>query len=261
MKLYSKEYGEDRNHPPLVLLHGLLGSLVNWQRIARSLAHTRRVIVPDLRNHGRSPHDPDVSYEAMANDVLELLDDLGIPEAVLIGHSMGGKTAMVLALRHPERVERLGVVDIAPVAYSGRLAFLMDALLSLPLEQIDSRAHADLLLADSIPEKAVCDHMLQNLQRSEGGWRWRNNLQALRDGLDSISGFPEDAFVQPYTGKSCFIKGEHSDYIDQHGLARIQTLFPAFELMEIRGAGHWVYAEQPRLFLDAVDRFLTLQDS
>jgi len=256
VKLYYREFGEQHSGIPVVLLHGLLGSLVNWQRIARKLSETRHVIVPDLRNHGRSPHDPDVSYEAMASDVLELLDDLQIPRTALVGHSMGGKTAMVLALQHAECVERLAVVDIAPVAYSGRLDKLLDALLALPLDRIENRTHADALLAERVSDKAVRDHMLQNLQRTDNGWRWRNNLQALRDGLDVISGFPEQT-PKPYTGKCCFIKGEHSDYIEEQSLPRIRALFPAAEIVEIPAAGHWVYAEQPQAFVETLENFLS----
>ncbi|WP_457666337.1 alpha/beta fold hydrolase [Thiolapillus sp.] len=256
MKLYHRIFGEQQRGTPLILLHGLLGSLVNWQRIARHLGERYRVIVPDLRNHGRSPHDPDVSYEAMAIDVLELMDDLKISHAALVGHSMGGKTAMVLALQHAKRVERLAVVDIAPVTYRGRLAQLFDALLALPLEKIENRSHADALLAERVPDKAVRDHMLQNLQRTKHGWRWRNNLQALRDGLDVISSFPTYE-SKPYTGKCCFIKGEHSDYIDEQSLPRINALFPAAEFVEIPAAGHWVYAEQPQAFTEALENFLS----
>ncbi|BAO43986.1 alpha/beta fold hydrolase [Thiolapillus brandeum] len=256
MKPYFRQFGEEHPGVPLVLLHGLLGSLVNWQRIARNLSKTHRVIVPDLRNHGRSPHDPDVSYEAMAADILELMDDLKISRAALVGHSMGGKTAMVLALQHAKRVERLAVVDIAPVAYRGRLGQLLDALLALPLEQIGNRTHANDLLSERVPDKAVRDHMLQNLQRTEHGWRWRNNLQALRDGLDVISSFP-GYLSKPYTGRCCFIKGEHSDYIDEQSLSRINALFPAAEFVTIPAAGHWVYAEQPQAFIEALENFLS----
>ncbi len=256
MELYYRQFGESRDGVPVLLLHGLLGSLVNWQRIARKLAETRRVIVPDLRNHGRSPHDPDVSYEAMAADVLALLDELAVPRSVVIGHSMGGKTAMVLALRHPSRVERLGVVDIAPVTYSGRLAMLLDALLALPLEQVTSRAHADELLAPSVVDKAVRDHMLQNLQHGDDGWRWRNNLQALRDGLDIISAFPELPEDAGYAGRTLFIRGERSNYIEPEHLPRIRQLFPSAEMTVIPGAGHWVYAEQPQAFLSVLEGFL-----
>ena len=257
MKLYYREFGDQHPGTPLVLLHGLLGSLVNWQRIARSLSERYRVIVPDLRNHGRSPHDPDVSYPAMAGDVLELMDDKDVEQAALVGHSMGGKTAMSLALEHPGRVERLVVVDIAPVTYEGRLAQLLDALLALPLDKLENRRHADELLARRVTDKAVRDHMLQNLQRTDEGWRWRNNLRALRDGLDSISAFPEYAQGVSYAGPVCFIKGELSDYIRPEHEGRIRQLFPRAEIIPIPGAGHWVYAEQPGIFLKKLEAQLS----
>ena len=256
MKLYYREFGEQHSGTPLILLHGLLGSLVNWQRIARSLGEHHRVIVPDLRNHGRSPHDPDVSYPALAGDVLELMDAQGVEQAVLVGHSMGGKTAMSLALEHPGRVGRLVVVDIAPVTYEGRLAQLMDALLALPLDRLENRRHADELLARRVTDKAVRDHMLQNLQRADRGWRWRNNLRALRDGLDSISAFPEYPRGVKYRGPVCFIRGERSDYIRPEHEARIRQLFPRAKIVTIPGAGHWVYAEQPQIFLEKLEEQL-----
>jgi len=250
VKLYFRQFGEENTGVPVILLHGLLGSLVNWQRIARHLGERYRVIVPDLRNHGRSPHDPDVSYEAMASDVLELMDDLKISRATLVGHSMGGKTAMLLALQHGHRVERLAVVDIAPVTYRGRLAQLLDALLALPMDEIENRAHADALLAERVTDKAVRDHMLQNLQRTDAGWRWRNNLRALRDGLGIISAFPQIPEGVNYEKPACFIKGALSSYIESGHWVVIQRLFPKAGIAEVPGAGHWVYAEQPRVFLE-----------
>ncbi len=256
MKLYHRQFGQERGGRPLVLLHGLLGSLVNWQRIARRLGKEYRVLVPDLRNHGRSPHDPDVSYPALAGDVLELLDEQGLEQAVLVGHSMGGKTAMSLALGHPDRVERLAVVDIAPVTYGGRLALLLDALLGLPLDEIDNRRHADELLARRVTDKAVRDHMLQNLQRTDAGWRWRNNLRALRDGLDVISAFPAYPDGTTYSGRTLFIRGGRSSYIEPEHLPRIHQLFPEVEVVDVPGAGHWVHAEQPEAFLNVLQGFL-----
>ncbi len=256
MKLYFKEFAQHPSLPPLVLLHGLLGSLVNWQRIARELSDQYRVIVPDLRNHGRSPHASDVSYIGMAGDVLELLDDLDLESAAVVGHSMGGKTAMLMALQYPQRIERLGVVDIAPVSYSGSLGLLLDALLALPLEEIENRRDADRILAQSVPDKAVRDHMLQNLRRTEDGWKWRNNLLALRQGLAHISGFPVLNEGDCYQGKTVFIKGALSDYIKPSYQPQIEKLFPAATLVEIANAGHWVYAQQPKAFLDALREFL-----
>jgi pimeloyl-ACP methyl ester carboxylesterase len=255
VKLHYRQFGEAHTGVPLLLLHGLLGSLVNWQRIARRLAENHRVIVPDLRNHGRSPHHPDVSYPAMTGDVLALLDDLGVDRAVPVGHSMGGKVAMWLALNHPDRVTRLVVADIAPVRYQGRLGMLLDALLALPLERIEKRAEADALLARRIPDAAVRAYLLQNLVRTDSGWRWRSNLQALRDGLDLISGFPEVPPVVRYEGPALFIRGDRSDYVKAEYLPVMERLFPDLELVTLE-AGHWVYAEQPERFVSAVEAFL-----
>jgi pimeloyl-ACP methyl ester carboxylesterase len=256
MKLFFREYSEQDSRPPVLLLHGILGSLVNWQRIARALAQDFWVIVPDLRNHGRSPHARDVSYRAMAVDVVELLDALQIPQAAIVGHSMGGKTAMTLALLYPQRVERLAVVDIAPVTYSGNLAQLLEALLGLPLDKIENRRHADELLAEKVADKAVRDHMLQNLQHTDSGWRWRNNLRALRDGLDIISAFPDCREDVAYTGKTLFIAGEQSNYIQPAHQSVIRQRFPHAEIVTIADAGHWVYAERPQAFLQALQQFL-----
>ena len=256
MKLYYREFGAEQGGIPVLLLHGLLGSLVNWQRIARHLSEQYHVIVPDLRNHGRSPHADDVSYPALAGDVFELLDAQGIETAVVVGHSMGGKTAMLMALQQPKRIHKLGVVDIAPVTYFGTLGELMDALLELPLDQINNRREADAWLSSRITDKAVRDHMLQNLQRTDQGWRWRNNLKALRKGLDTISSFPWLNQPGPYTGDSLFLKGEYSNYIQPQHLSVLKQYFPNARLVEISGAGHWVYAEQPTRFLQALSDFL-----
>jgi pimeloyl-ACP methyl ester carboxylesterase len=256
MKLCFRQFGESREPVPLILLHGLLGSLVNWQRIARKLGEQYPVLVPDLRNHGRSPHHPDVSYPAMSGDVLELMDDQGVEQAVLVGHSMGGKTAMSLALEHPDRVERLVVVDIAPVTYEGRLAGLLDALLDLPLAELENRRHADTLLARRVTDKAVRDYMLQNLQRGDKGWRWRSNPRALREGLDYLSAFPEHSPDHAYPGETLFIRGERSSYIEPRHLPFIRERFPAARIVDVPDAGHWVYAEQPQAFLNVLQGFL-----
>ena len=255
MKLHYRQFGEERPGTPLLLLHGLLGSLVNWQGIARKLAGRHPVIVPDLRNHGRSPQDPDVSYPAMAGDLLELMDDLEVAQVVPVGHSMGGKAAMWLALENPRRVEKLVVVDIAPVRYPGRLGPLLDALLELPLGQIGRRAEADQWLSRRIPEKAVRDYLLQNLVRTDSGWQWRSNLRALRDGLEIISDFPEPPPGARYPGPARFIHGSRSDYVKPEHRPRIEALFPRAELVPI-DAGHWVYAERPADFLAALEAFL-----
>ncbi len=254
MKLNFREFGKPQvGSPPLILLHGLFGSLVNWQRIARNLSTEHHVIVPDLRNHGRSPHDPDVSYPAMAADVLQLLDELRLTEAVFIGHSMGGKLAMWLALNAGERVSRLVSVDMAPVAYESAFAPILQALMELPLDQIDSRKAADTWLSAAVPIKSVRDYLLQNLQHTEQGWRWRNNVAALNAGMDMIMDFPATPMEQNYAGPALFVYGSESDYVLAQYHRRILELFPAAELESITGAGHWVYAEQPEAFLQLIN--------
>ncbi len=254
LKLNYREFGEvQADSPPLMLLHGLFGSLVNWQRIARSLSTEHHVIVPDLRNHGRSPHAPDVSYPAMAQDILELLDQLQLSEAVFIGHSMGGKLAMWLALTAGDRVSQLISVDTAPVRYQSAFSPILQALMALPLDQIDSRKAADAWLAPAIPTKSIRDYLLQNLQHTEHGWRWRNNVPALNAGIDIISGFPSTPPAQYYAGPSLFIYGSESDYVLPEHHRRILALFPAAELQSIAGAGHWVYADQPDAFIQIIN--------
>ena len=239
--------------PPLVLLHGLFGSLINWQQIARKLSTRHHVIVPDLRNHGRSPHATDVSYQAMADDLLQLLDELQLATAVFIGHSMGGKLAMWLALTAGDRVSRLVCVDMAPVTYQSSFGSILRGLMALPLDQIDSRKAADAWLASAVPVTPVRDFLLQNLQRTEDGWYWRNNMAALNAGIDTILDFPPIPSGQAYPGPALFVYGAESDYVLAEYQPRILELFPAAELQSIAGAGHWVYADQPQAFLHTIN--------
>lgn len=254
MKLNFREFGtRQADTPSLLLLHGLFGSLVNWQRIARNLSTEHHVIVPDLRNHGRSPHDPDVSYPAMAGDILQLLDELQMDDAIFIGHSMGGKLAMWLALAASSRVTQLVSVDIAPVAYRSGFSLILQALMDLPLEQINSRKEADAWLAPAIPTKSVRDYLLQNLQHTSQGWKWRNNVAALNAGIRTISDFPSASSEQRYTGPSLFIYGSESDYVLAEYHSKIMQLFPTAKLQSIDGAGHWVYADRADSFLQVIN--------
>lgn len=261
MRLNYREFGEPRvGSPPVILLHGLFGSLVNWQRIARNLSTDHHVIVPDLRNHGRSPHAPDVSYPAMATDILQLLDELGLTEATFIGHSMGGKLAMWLALNASDRVSRLVSVDMAPVTYQSSFGTILQGLMALPLDQIDSRKAADAWLSTAVPAKPVRDFLLQNLQHTKHGWCWRNNMEALSTGIDFILSFPSTPAGQTYTGPTLFVYGSESDYVLSEYYPGILELFPAAELESVTGAGHWVYAEQPEAFLQLINSRLSTTD-
>lgn len=256
MRLHYREYGDYRDqHPTLIFLHGLLGSSSNWHSLARGLGDTFHVLVPDLRNHGRSPHDDDVSYAAMARDLARLIDEQGLESALLIGHSMGGKAAMWLALEQPELVSGLVVVDIAPVAYPNRFGVIYEALHAVDQAHIGSRAEADAILTRYLEDAGLRQFLLQNLHHAEGAWGWRMNLAALMRGMSEIVGFPlHDNPV--YSGPTLFIHGGQSDYLQPQAKPLIQRLFPRAHLRNIPQAGHWVYAEQPRAFSALLDEFL-----
>jgi esterase len=256
MRLNYREYGSYSNrHPTLILLHGLLGSSSNWMTIAKGLSERFHVMVPDLRNHGRSPHDDDVSYPALARDIDKLIDEQGLDSALLIGHSMGGKAAMYLALDQPERVTALVVVDIAPVAYPNRFDLIYQALHAVDQQSVGSRAEADAILARTIDEVGLRQFLLQNLHNVEGEWVWRMNLAGLAKGMSEIVDFPlEDTPL--YNGPTLFIYGGKSDYVQPASRPVIRRLFPQSEIKVVSEAGHWVYAEQPKAFAVLLEEFL-----
>jgi len=242
--------------PPLVLLHGLYGSGNNWRTQARELAERYRVLLPDLRNHGRSPHAPDMDYRSLAADIDALLDGEGIERAAVVGHSMGGKAAMALALTRPQRVAALVVVDIAPVAYDHDHDAIIAALQGLDLERLTRREDADAALAADIPEAMVRQFLLTNLQRRDGGWAWRIPLDILADQRRVVEGWPP--LEGRWPGPAAFIHGGASDYVNAEGAAAIRRYFPAARVEALPGVGHWVHAEAPgdfgqrlRAFLDA----------
>ncbi|MDX1593713.1 MAG: alpha/beta fold hydrolase [Gammaproteobacteria bacterium] len=249
-------YREQGSGPPLIILHGLFGSAANWGRIARDLATDHRVIVADLRNHGASPHADDAGYPAMAEDIAELVGCVSPDEPpTLLGHSMGGKTAMRFALEHPGRVARLIVVDIAPRAYRGHQDGVFDALCALDLDGLGSRAEADARLADRLPDPGLRAFLLANLQQADGRLRWRVNLPVLAARLADIEGFPVPDGAR-YDGPVQFIAGRDSDYLKSGDEETIRELFPRAGITWIEGAGHWVHAAQPAAFLEAVRDFL-----
>ena len=253
LPLHYRQYGE--RGEALVLLHGLFGSSANWGSIARELADEYRVIVPDLRNHGQSPHADYMDYASMAGDLLDLLDHISIPRAVLVGHSMGGKVAMRLALTSPERVAGLAVVDIAPIAYAHDFSAILDGLAAIDLESLTDRQQADRLLAARVPESGVRGFLLQNLARENDRWRWRVNLASLRANMPLITGFdgPPDA---SYSGPTHFIYGELSHYVQAQSYAEVRQLFPGADFCPVANAGHWVYAEQRDGFMRCLRKFL-----
>ncbi len=257
MKLHFREYGTYReNRPTLILLHGLLGSSANWHGIARRLASDYYVIVPDLRNHGTSPHADGVDYPAMSGDLMELMDEHGLDSALLIGHSMGGKVAMWLSLQQPERIEGLVVADIAPVRYEHRFDDLFRALRSIDLGNLRNRGEADASLAAILNDPGLRQYLLQNLTRLGERWRWRINLDALEAGMEEVVGFPQVAPGTEYPGPALFIYGTASDYVRAEYQPQIHALFPHARLRAVPGAGHWLYSEQPEAFLSGLRGFV-----
>lgn len=245
--------------PRVVFLHGLFGQGKNWATIADGLGDEGPSLLMDLPNHGRSPWTDDLGYTTLANLVaVDLRQRLGADASVVVvGHSMGGKVAMALALRHPALVRALVVVDIAPDDSSHGYGFgrLIAALQSLDLSAIHDRGDADQALATAIPDASTRAFLLQNLQRTSDGWRWRMNLNLIAERLHGISGWP--AGIQGvYTKPTLWLRGANSDYVRAEHAVAMRALFPSALLVTIKGAGHWVNADQPEAVISALRTFL-----
>lgn len=253
--LHYRRYG-DPAAPPVVLIHGLFGSAVNWGSVARQLAARYYVLVPDLRNHGQSPHHAVHDYPAMADDLARLLDEQAIEHATLVGHSMGGKVAMQFALTTPLRVDRLVVVDIAPVTYTHDYRAVLDAFAAVDLATLTGRADAERQMAAHLAAPGLRAFLLQSLVKDGAGWRWRLNLDALARSQSMVTGFPEPLPDAIYPGPTLFIHGDRSDHLQPAHHENIRTLFPQARISAIEDAGHWVYADQPAAFFACLSEFL-----
>jgi esterase len=251
--LAAAEYGKGR---PIAILHGLFGAGRNWATIAQRLATRYQTVAFDLRNHGASPWAPTMDYAELAEDVHAAMLARGHPQYMLIGHSMGGKIAMVLALNHPAAVERLVVVDIAPVAYPVPYLGYVRAMRTLDLSAITRRSEADVLLADTIRDPAERRFLLQSLVFGDENPRWRLNLEALETALPTLAGFPTFAPNSDYTGPTLFIGGGKSLALRPRHEPAIKAFFPHAIVAMIDDAGHWVHAERPEAFLTLVEPFL-----
>jgi len=252
MKLKNTVLGEG---PPVVLLHGLFGRSQNLASLAKRLSASFRTIALDLRNHGASPHAPGMAYADMAADVRETLEPLGALPAAMIGHSMGGKVAMCLALSRPDLVTRLLVADIAPVAYRHSNRAVARALLGLDLAAGLTRAQASAALTEAVPDQSVRAFLLQNLDFSEKP-TWRIGLPEIAAGMGEIEGFPPFPEAARYPGPTLFVRGALSGYVKDSARDAIAPLFPAFRMETIEGAGHWLHAEQPEIFGSLAEAFL-----
>jgi pimeloyl-ACP methyl ester carboxylesterase len=263
--------------PRVVFVHGLFGQGKNWTTIAKGLADRHRVTLLDLPNHGHSPWTDRVDYLDMAELVGAELEGLGEP-ATLVGHSMGGKVAMQLALRRPELLRALVVVDVAPTSYpesGGRtddpdeeaspFAAFIAAMRGLDLDQLKTREDAEVALRSAVPSRMVRSFLLQSLVRdgtgADGGWRWRLNLEALGRDLGHLRGFPDPPAGATFDGPVLWVAGANSTYVLPEDRARMDELFPATRLVRIKNAGHWVHSEQPAVFLETLRRFLEMVEA
>lgn len=251
MQLNFKKTGQCE---PIILLHGLFGSASNLGGIAKALAANFSVYSVDLRNHGKSPHAAQMDYPAMADDVLQLMDDQTLSSAHLLGHSMGGKTAMQLALNYPQRVRKLIVADIAPVTYQHAHTNVLRGLTAVAETSVSSRQQADDILAQHVSEAGVRGFLLKSLVRTpQGDYTWQLNLDAIKANYDELAKGNSGA---PFTGDTLFIKGDQSDYILPEHEDAVLALFPNAKIEVIDSSGHWLHAEQPETFSNLVLRFL-----
>jgi len=248
-------YGEDSTLPPVLIVHGLFGSGRNWRAIARRMARLRICVTVDMRNHGASARADSQSYPDMAGDLAEIIGEIARGnggKADVLGHSMGGKAAMLLALERPDLVRRLLVADIAPVAYAHSQNHLIAAMRGLDLAQVSRRTEADTALQKQIESPQVRAFLLQSLDLEAR--RWLLNLDVLERDMDLITGFPQ--VTGRFEGPTLFLTGKDSDYVRGEHRAEIKRLFPNAVFAKIPGAGHWLHAERPRAFIAAAEAFL-----
>lgn len=235
--------------PPLVVLHGLLGRSRNWLSVGRSLAERFSVCLADQRNHGASPWSPVMGYPALAADAAALIEARG-GSAVLLGHSMGGKAALTLALTRPELVSRLILVDIAPVTYGDHNATYIRAMQAVDLTRVEKRADADAALREVVPDPGMRGFLLQNLEPAEGGgFAWQPNLDVLLASMPALTSFPAELLERQWNGPAFALRGERSDYVGPDGEAALRRVLPRVEIVTVPDAGHWPHAERPAEFL------------
>ncbi len=253
MKLNSKIYGNSPRQ--LIIVHGLFGSLDNWNTLGKKYAEYFTTHLIDLRNHGRSPHSNDVSHLAMSNDLLEYMNDHHIETASFIGHSLGGKVVMEFTLRHPHKVDKLIVADMAPKSYPPHHQDIIKGLDSINVETVESRSEADERLAQYIPQKAVRQFLLKNIYRDvNGNYDYRFNLQAIKNNYEELvtNHLPN----KTYDGPVLFLRGEYSNYILDEDIPTIHHYFPKAIVETVPKSGHWLHAENSKVFFEKSLRFL-----
>jgi pimeloyl-ACP methyl ester carboxylesterase len=249
LELHAETTGQGA---PVLLLHGLFGSATNWRSIARALGDRHAVHALDLRNHGASPWADTMDYREMADDVRAFLDRHGIDQAAVLGHSMGGKVAMALALTQPERVRCLIVADIAPVAYADSLSPFADAMRGIDLMSAASRTDIQRQLQSLLPDPSVAPFLAQNLVSRNEHFDWRINLGAISASVQELAGFPDELRARRYERPVAVIAGAASNYVRERDASEFAPMFPNATVEFIQNAGHWVHADQPRIFVERV---------
>ena len=252
IKLNYKQYGTSGRH--IIILHGLFGTLDNWQTISRELGDRYIVTAFDLRNHGRSPHSDEFSVSVMASDVYEMMQELRIPSAIIIGHSMGGKVAMVFSMAYPAVTDGMVSIDMAPKRYMRGHDDIFEALERVDLN-VGSRKEVDDLLAQGIADYGTRQFLMKNLSRryDGNGFEWKMNLPVIKANYEDIID-PIDTY-NVYEGPALFIRGGKSNYILDEDKIHIKKLFPYAEFLTIEGAGHWVHADKPQETYNAIAEF------
>lgn len=260
MQLYYQsflEYHDANSSVPVIIIPGLFGQSTNWKGFAKKLSVRHPVFVIDQRNHGRSPHASSNSYADMADDLSHFIEQLEFTKVHLCGHSMGGKVAMIFAHLNPSIIDKLVILDIAPVHYQHSHASFVEAMINIDLQQLKSRSEADRLLQNAIPETGVRLFLLQSLIGKPGEYSWRLNLPVLHEYMSEITGFPNKLLDgQTYDGQTLLLSGANSDYVNSESVKTMLKYFPSCRHTTINDAGHWLHAEQPDLVISKIIDFL-----
>ena len=251
MNLFYRSTGEG---PPLIILHGLFGSSDNWLTHAKELGKHHKVYLVDQRNHGASPHDEEFTYDLMVKDLLLFIKQHDLIRPDILGHSMGGKVAMLFAAKYPDQLNKLVVVDIAPKFYPIHHNVILEGLKAIPVKTLTSRQEADEILANYVDIPPVRMFLLKNLKRVDGGFAWKMNLDAIYEHIANVGNGLEDD--QTFEHETLFIRGSESDYIEDSDIPDLNAHFPKNDLVTIHGASHWVHVEEPEQLLEAVRVFL-----
>lgn len=254
MKLFFRKYGEGQ---PLIILHGVFGISDNWVTVGRRLAEKFEVFIPDQRNHGQSPHSDTLSYYALADDLIEFMEDHQIRKPILIGHSMGGKVAMKVALEYPKRIDKLIVIDISPRRYPARQEHMeiIEAMMAVNFNEVNKREEVEMIISDKIKSEKIRLFVLKNLYRiGRNRFAWRLNIEGIYNNIDAVV----EPIETPYTfDEPClFVRGGNSGYVPEEDFELIYKSFPKAIIETVPGASHWVHAEKPDALCSLLSSFL-----